>query len=210
MGSITGMIFTAMLPDESNGDNQIMGINRDIFALHMANDYYKKGINAIGEGNAAVHEKQFWKLCFPISTLAFSLELSLKLFLDTKDINELRKERKGHHLLSLYLKLSSESKEAILNHYKTCRARKYNFFNTAITKVGNETPHPKLGTPEEMIEDALTRNDDPFSDFRYLYQNKKDFLSFDYNIIIQLTHACLAVKANELGIDLKDIFEEGE
>lgn len=186
----------------------IFGMERDHFAFYMAQDFFEKGLAATKEvhppNEFRFNEKNHWAICFPICTLAFSLELALKGFLSESDTKLLVSKKKGHTLISLYDAINIDTQTSIENHFEVCTAHNHYFFNVRFLSIFEDvTPSPLIINTKEKIIDALKRNDKPFMDFRYFYEKAgdKDY-SFDFTTIVKLIHSCLAVKANELGIKL--------
>lgn len=185
----------------------VLGVNKAHFAFYMAQDFFERGVEATKELRSPVlkfKEETPWSICFPICTLAFSLELALKGFLKDEQIKLLKNKRLGHKFIDIYKLINTEVQTAIENHFETCNAHNYYFFNVVYKPSSNELKRPIETTTREKIINALERNNEPFVDFRYFYDlNPQKEYSFDFSTIIKLIHSCLAVKANELGIELK-------
>lgn len=186
--------------------DKIFGINRKDFAFYMAKDFFEHGI----EVTKKVHPPEFrfgksehWKLAFPICAIAFSLELALKLYVSDEDTRQIRQKKKGHELTAIYNLISEDERSAIENHFETCGAYKFSFFNV---RMGKEQPRRQtFFEAKEMILDSLEYSEKAFIQFRYMYEIKKgETYSFDFNNILRLIHACLAIKADELGIDMHE------
>lgn len=185
----------------------VLGVNKAHFAFYMAQDFFERGVKATKELRSPVFKfkvKTPWTICFPICTLAFSLELALKAFLSDEQIEHLKSKKLGHRLIDIYKLINTEEQKAIENHFETCKAHNNHFFNVVYKPSTKELKRPIETTTREKIIDALERNNEPFVDFRYFYDlNPQKEYSFDFSTIIKLIHSCLAIKANELGIELK-------
>lgn len=185
---------------------QIFGIEKRHFAFYMAKDYFEKGLAGAKEAHPPIisfEKKQpAWKLSFPICTLSFSLELALKGFLTDIQLKKLKSSGKGHSLLSIYTSLDKGVRTSIENHFAVCNAHNHTFFNLVIKSKSKVARMVKENTVQEKIIDALERCNDPYIQFRYLYEFKENVYYFDFNTVIKLIYSCLAIQAKNLGLDL--------
>lgn len=190
-----------------SGKESVLGIDKSIFAYRMARDFFDKGIaatNDLHRPKSLLTDKTHWMVCFPVCTLAFSLELALKNFLADEQITQLRKAKKktGHELLDLYELIDPEIQNKIEAHFDWCGSFKNTFFNMSYRPTTDRDIYENISSTKERITIALRKSNKAFIDFRYFYSlDPTQEYWFDFNTIVQFTHACLAIKAEELGID---------
>lgn len=188
-------------------NSKLFGIDKSHFSFYMAKDYFERGLAAAKDANPlrfTFNEKQpTWKLSFPICTLSFSLELALKGFLADSQLKKIKDAKKGHSLVTIYNTIDATTRSAIENHFEICKGHNFKFFNIVLKSKSKEARHPKENTTQEKIFDALERCNEPYIQFRYLYEFKENVYYFDFNTVIKLIHSCLAIQANNLEIDLK-------
>ena len=188
------------------GKETVLGIEKSLFAYRMARDFFDKGIaatNDLHRPKSELTNKTHWMVCFPVCTIAFSLELALKNFLTDEQITKLRntKRKNGHELLDLYELIDTDTQNKIESHFDWCGSFKNTFFNMSYRPSSSKTVHQKAASTKERITIALNKSNRAFLDFRYFYSlDPTQEYWFDFNTIIQFTHACLAIKAEELGI----------
>lgn len=188
-----------------SGKDSVLGLDKSHFAYNLAKDYYEKAVYATRDIQPAkfdVTQKKHWELGFPIAIVSFSLELAMKLFLKDADIKELKGNNQGHTLPLVYSKISKESKVKIEAHYADCHTHDFGFVSLIIQKDNNVTPQKLPEKAGEFISAVLNRNKKPFVDFRYFYElNSETKYYFDFAVLIKLTHCCLAIRADQLGIN---------
>lgn len=184
-------------------DTKLFGIEKSLILFNTAKDFFEKGINATKEAHSrqitiAKHDPS--KLVFPITCLSFALELALKCFLGNRKF----KGMNGHRLHLLYSFVDSAIQSEIEDHFENCSAHNWDFFNYVIQPPNRSDPVRKnTQNAKETINEMLKRCNDPYYQFRYLHEFKKDkILFFDFNHIIKLTHSCLAIQAKKLNIEL--------
>lgn len=174
-----------------------------MFVFKMAQDFFEQGIKSVKEAHPPrfrLKNETPWKISLPICLLSFSLELALKGFLTNDVKQKLMSDKKGHKLAILYKNIPLDSRIAIENHFETCRAHNYYFFNIIYRSRNQQSKLPVESPTREKILDTLERCNDAFIQFRYLHEFKNSVYYFDFNTIIKLIHSCLAVKANDLGV----------
>jgi hypothetical protein len=190
-----------------SGNVSVLGIPKSHFAYYMARDFFDKGIaatNDLHRPKSKLTEKTHWMVCFPVCSIAFSLELALKGFLTDEQITNFRKKngKRGHELSDLYKLIDIDTQNKIIKHFEECDSFRNSFFVVSY-KPSTAKTSPKVYTSTvQRINTALINSNTSFQDFRYFYSLDltKEY-EFDFNTLVQFTHACLAVKAEELGID---------
>lgn len=187
------------------GKESVLGIDKDMFVYRMARDFFDKGIaatNDLHRPKSLLTDKTHWMVCFPVCTIAFSLELALKNFLTDEQISKFRKKKSGHELLDLYELIDTEIQNKIEAHFDWCGSFKNKYFNMSYRPANYKDQHQNISSTKERITVALKKSNKAFLDFRYFYSlDPTQEYWFDFNTFVQFTHACLAIKAEELGIE---------
>jgi hypothetical protein len=181
----------------------MFGLPESEFIFYTAKDYFEQGFEILKTAHPIEFrfgEKTTWKLCVPITLLSFSLEIVLKSFIPIIPKNLTPKQK--HDLYILYNLIEPSMQADIESHFETCDRYNKPFFNIVLASKDAPRKQRKEGfTAREKITYSLERCNDSFTKFRYLYEWESPSLyEFDFNTMLRLAHACLAVKAKELNI----------
>lgn len=177
----------------STNNNIYFDRNIQELIYYTAKDFFRTGLEKMEILKTPINPYNpvhIYKLPVPFTNISFAIELILKSFLKTQ-INT-------HSLLNLYNLIDRPIQIEIENNFENIR---YNFLYIAL---GDGKPESSDGgNTHELIIEALARNEDPFVEFRYLYEKDWNRLThFDSACMARLCHSALKVKAKKLNINI--------